>query len=397
MNNINKYIVFSILVVNGVFGKPIPQDVGVPEILIALLMLILLARSFSGGILYDARAPYLMPIGFWLIIVPTVVGALFYQYQFNDFIRDFIPLIFLLIPIILWGQIIGDQEGWRKFLELGFFISGVALSIRQMAFTGQSAFSELTISSYEAPMNQCPTVVYTAVAATVAGLVFDYSPVRRMIVLGGGLICLAGLGMIVMRAQVFIVLISIATCLIFSNTATAKKNILISAIVMTPIIAFYFNNILEGVYWTIDLMSQKTDSTGGLANSRDEELNVIYEHVTKNVANLFFGSGWGASMYVPTADAVVRFTHIGALFFLWKSGIFGLLCVGVYFRSLMRNGFLNILNMLDPGKNYSVIGILSGVFVFGTIEMGYKMLTFGLSLLMVLSLNDCYKTKNNKV
>lgn len=379
--NSEMYVFFSMSVLYGLFGTPIPKGFSFVELYNSVGIAWLLYKSVK----YSAAGRHLdilLVCAIYMIIVPTFFGLVIYQNEFQDFIRDFLPIVTFLMPIWMRPIVEKDVKNWGILIEGCIFLSGAGLAIRYFASAGSGAFNEVIVS-YEAPLNQCPSVIFVAISPLVAACYFKYSTSVRIMLFFISFLCFATLAMAVMRAQVFLVAFFwlIGMVFLFKNDGLLKgaKYFFGGSIALIFVYIFYFDQI----YWASDMMMKKTESAG-LLNARDAEFMAVKSFFEDNYYHTLFGAGWGAEMYLPTAAGIVRFTHNGLLFFIWKTGLIGfivlllMICRGIV-------AIINYLRMYGALAFYRILGLLGSVIVFGIIEMGYKMLMFGviLTLLMV--------------
>lgn len=380
--SLEKSLVLFLFFLYSTIGTPIPPSIGVVELAIGLILVILVlilglprGRGRYYGIAFFSA--------FWLLVIPSMVGLGIEEVYLKDYVRDIFPLFFLFVPLFLQKSIDKDPEGWCNVFITSFVFSGLFLSIRYILRGGDALFDEVFIED-GAPINQCSTVIFAAIYGLSASILSGRNVIIRFFLFGVGAICFSTLMMGVMRAQIAIVVIGVLCGIVFSKSA--RSLIFIVAIVLSSYFASNFIEIpfIDRAIWTIEMVQKKTESVG-LANARDAELETIVKHARASFGNLMLGSGWGASMYIPTAGRDVRFTHNGGLFFLWKTGIMGLIFCLLYIYHVI-GGWKTVSKIpvsFFGRRNEIIIATLSALFVFGVIEMGYKMVSYGFMLCLL--------------
>ena len=357
-------------------GMPIPESVGVPELLVGMILSLLVIRQYLFiNNTYLSINPLVYICVLWIVIVPTVIGIILRGNSLGSFVRDFFPILFMLLPFFLIKRLDYNPVFWVYRLSNLIILVGTLLSLRFISSESVS-FESLNLGD-TAPLNQCPSVIFAAVAAFYFFWLPRYNIFLRLLYLIASVICLSGLMMIVMRAQIAIILISwiLVMFYIASKSKRALLYVLLSSfIIFTYILIFHS----EEIAWTIEMIGAKNDAAG-LLNSRDAELLAIFALLKSNVFTFLFGEGWGSMVYLQTAGKVVKYTHNSTLFYLWKLGFVGYIFYFIY--------WINILGIKKLLINFSsifkkdfplLLACIASLLVFGVIEMGYKILTFSL-------------------
>lgn len=130
-------ILFTILLVYSLGSSTTPDKIGASELLIGLLLFtlalgapilnILTLKSVGAGS-YKIIPPYLYVAIVYLLTVPVLV-AVFRGYTLNDIIRDYIPLLFLLLPVFLIPHV-KQYDVWLIRVLAGLSLVGVVFSFR---------------------------------------------------------------------------------------------------------------------------------------------------------------------------------------------------------------------------------------------------------------------------
>lgn len=384
-NYSSRRLVACVLVIHGFIGTPIPSKLGTAELVIGLLLIWLVVGALrTESVDVTKRPPVLGYVcAAWLVIVPTIWGLGWHGHELRNFIRDFVPLGFLVLPLVLYPAIRNDPRGWIQAVTPAFLVSGVALSARYLMSGDGGAFEDL-FAFETVPLNQCPSVIFTAVFGVTAGLIERSKP-RQIALLSAGILCFATLIIAVMRAQIAIVLFATLIALFL---VAKQKNFshLILGSVMVLSVGYILRSEVSGLmYWALGMIESKNELAGGLLNGRDAEAQTILNHVSVSTSTLLLGDGWGAELFLPTASDVVRFTHQGALYFLWKTGVIGTAAAALYAVVLLAPRARDRVDIRDPVgyKALLVLATLCAFAVFTGIEMGYKMISYALLITLL--------------
>lgn len=362
-----------------VLGAPIPESIGLPELVVGGGLTILVLRQYIFRTTMNAPNVALYISVMWLLFVPTVFGLGFHGNSFGDFIRDFFPVLFMLVPYFMMNRLDCDPHYWVSYISNLLIVSGAVLSFRYIETSGAN-FDVLSLGE-TVPLNQCPSVIYSAVAA----FYFSLRPYEKFYIrLAYGfaaILCLSGLMLTVMRAQIAIILLCWLLILMFLASKSMKSLFyVVSTFVL--VLIFVLSNYLGEIRWTLEMIVAKSESAG-LLNSRDAEFFAIVNLMSSNIWVLLFGEGWGSTLYLQTADKIVKYTHNSTLFYLWKLGVFGFVFYLVYWFSV--SGLMRAVRL--PGYLYSNAPLFlacgASLFIFGVVEMGYKIITYSMVFMVI--------------
>ncbi len=385
IENIVSGLIIGVFIIYSSLSSPLPANLSVFEIIIFLLLVTIFCISYAkgGGLPISARTLSSYCI-LYITFIPTFLGIIIYQYEISDFLRDFIPLQFFLIPFFFFGLISRYSILWVNTLTNAFFISGVILSLRHISSGSSALFTDILVTN-SVPLNQCPTVIFAGIYGFSAAFRERISLVKKVLFILGSLIVMGGLMVTVMRAQIAIVFLLSFFALCIGNK-NIFKTLIYLAVALTIVFLAFSERILEAIYWTYDMILLKTE-IAGLFNSRDLELSTVLANASASPSVFMFGSGWGDSMYVPTAGGIVRFTHNSLLYFLWKVGLIGCIAVAVYLWNQVGIKYIFKQKANFISNNFHLFfSVLGALFVYSFIEMGYKMMSFGFMLSFLLAL-----------
>ena len=145
------------------------------------------------------------------------------------------------------------------------------------------------------------------------------------------------------------------------------------------IILIYFNNFYIDFFEnTLELLIQKNIRYG--LNTRGIEFDVVMNSLNSNIFKFFFGNGWGSLIEIPNMY-ILRNLHNVFLYFTYKTGFFGLICILIYFiwiiKLVLLIGFKNkfflivMISMINPLVNTALLQPL------------FKSLSFGVLILLI--------------
>lgn len=393
-----KFLLFIIFMSYAFFSSSTPDEFGIQEGIIAVSLVLLfgiwgILLVSSGSLLeksfVDSRISILYMPFLYFLTVPSIVGFLNGN-NFNDFIRDFIPFLYLAIPLFMYDIAKGREREYATIIIIYLCITGVSYSIRHF-FEGEfdiKTIGKSVFFGWESYFVMDPAVLFSAtflinygyIKVTLEKKVKD--KVVSLIYVFFGSIAYLSIIVTVVRAQIVLVLFSlfISSILLFKRTP-----INIGLFLLLTIIAIY---ILIGdiIYGVTILILEKTYSVG--LNSRELEFMAVIDYVLQSVHGLIFGYGWGAIIETPTAGKV-RFTHNIFSYFLLKSGIIG----GIILLLILSWIYALTLNLIrksvkDYYFSYVVgISILNVLLINTLLEAVYKSLSFGFILTLLLLIN----------
>lgn len=319
----------------------------------------------------------------WLIIAPTAAGLIFNDNTISAFARDYIPLLFLATPLLLYPAIQAEASAWATTLRYSLLIAGTTLSLRYLITGDGEAFADVYIFD-SAPLNQCPTVIFAAVFGISGGFI-ERSNIKKLFLLASGLTCFLTLLMGIMRAQIAITIIGAIISTILSARSIKPRSFAVIVISATLITIYFWQDVTSIASWAAEMISGKNSLSGGLANGRDAEAQTVLDHVSSSIPVLIFGEGWGSEMFLPSAMDVVRFTHQGLFYFLWKTGIIGVVAIILYAGSVLGPTKQTDHTSDDLMVKCSITATICALIIFTGIEMGYKMLSYSFVLCLLMA------------
>jgi len=362
----------------GLFSSPTPDDPGLAEALIGILLLVAALPGLPGAsgapwrkaglvfLFYGASLPLL--IAAWNGNAPTAV------------LRDIVAFAFFLLPVftadLFHGKTAEERRGWlvASVLFIGLcFAARVFLPLMESAADA----AEWTRPPDPFYFANAPSVLFCALYLCGAGglRLTEGTATHRM----------AGATMIALSALPVFAMAVITQRATMGYMALALTGLLMLALILRPARAapLWLLTALALAAFSPSLgtlagrLSLKTELVG--ANMRLEEARAVMDIVSGGGLSMLLGKGWGATFASPAVGGViVNYTH-NFLTALWlKTGLCGMAIGGFY---IARFGLLLMpLSFRNPVAAAALAGpLLIDVFFYAS----YKSLDFGLILLMI--------------
>lgn len=366
-------------------GTPTPESFGMAEALVALL---LVAAAGPVGVMAALAPGQAMP---WMraaqglllygLSVPVIVGLV----RGNDpalMLRDVIPFIFLLMPLLLYPLVRGSTAR-LVVLTMAAATVGLAFSWRVLVPAFMESHGMGAVAARMAPsdpgyMANAPTVIFAAILlAGVAGLRLLAGMRTRNVMAAGLLLALAALpfvtmALIMQRASIWLWLGAMALLMLRAFLWRPYRALPVMALAL--LLA-----VLVGP-WVAGLMADLAEKTAAVGlNRRWQEAQAVLDAVGGDIFTVLFGRGWGATIASPAVGEVtVNFTHNLFTTYWLKAGLFGLVLVAAYIAALAR--------LLWPlWRAAPVVALALGVplAIDITLYASFKSLDFGVILLLL--------------
>ena len=354
------------------WGSPTPDDPGMLEVLIAALLILAVGVSGVRMVAFERNEIPVRLAQIFLLFglsVPLLGGVL----SGNDFgllLRDVIPFLFMMLPLLLLPLIEKNDERFLLFsvLSLGFLFALRASF--EIPFLGKG--EELY---YLANM---PSVLFAAVfcaGLAAQGFVerFNFKAVLKALVLCGvAALCVWPMIETQQRASIGVFVLSLVVLIaVFGIKHPRRIFIVVLAFMCAG--GLFVSDILN----VFETLNRKTELVG--VNMRAAEWAAVWNEISGNALSLFFGQGWGATFSSPAvADIDVNFTHGLLSSLLLKTGLVGLMFGVGYLLALGR--ILRSAFKVQPVLVLAIAGpVLIDVFLYAS----FKSLDFGLVLALI--------------
>lgn len=370
-----------------------PDEFGIPEALMGLLLVVFVgfrgATLSLGGFLMH-RQNAVPSIAYWsflvLVTVLSLWGLIIRQNQLSDYIRDVVPLLYLFLPVFFVPQMTRHRDAWQKLCIAALCVIGVAYSVRHFMSdeVGIAALGHAIVfgDSNYFPMD--PAVLFASTFLLTSGLVklFDGKWITSAAYLMLGAVAFASLLGVLVRAQIFLVLMSLLFILVVQSLRSPRVLIFGIAPLCAGLVFVVLATGSDFAESLFGLMVAKSESAG-LLNSRDLEAQVVINNAMSSLDAMLLGEGWGGVVDNPAGGGVVRFTHNIEIYGLLKGGLIGSLFVGLYafvnIRDYLKDGW-RTLARLDILRLPLMLAIGNVLCLNLLLEPGFKMFSFGLVL-----------------
>ncbi len=361
------------LLLYGAFGSPTPDNPGVLEAVIAVLLA--LSIGFSGvfnGLRFKPDAPrWKVAAQIFLIFglgVP-LIGGIVAGNTLTLILRDVVPFLFLCLPLFMMRH---NSVG----VLYGVLAVGVLFAVR-----GGSDVPYLGGGDKLFYLANMPSVLFAAVffagsAVQNFAVEFNKRAVLKVVTFCGlAALCLYPVIETQQRASIGVFALSMVVIFAFYFCKYPRRVFILAGVVASGLIL-----MLPALRDVFEALGHKTELVG--VNMRAAEWAAVWGEVSAHPVSLFIGKGWGATFSSPAvADIEVNFTHGLLSSLLLKTGLVGL-GLGMLYLACLGRGFLNMFK-LQPVLVMALAGpILIDVLLYAS----FKSLDFGLMLLLALGL-----------
>ncbi|BAI71958.1 hypothetical protein AZL_013200 [Azospirillum sp. B510] len=330
----------------GGFSVPAPPSVRGAELSIGLLILLAVGWKAPLAVVsgHALRAPSeagWMPAAVaafgWLLWVPLLRGAAL-GWEVTDILRDVVPLVFLFLPVLLVPALRGGGPVGTRALAAGLAVAGVLLALRwwrqadwEFAAIGRRAMADGGVYLLNAPSVLFAAVALPALAVSL--LAIDgrmRSWPAAIACMAGGALCLGALAGAVHRTALGLAVLSLA--LIALWWISRRPWLALPLLLVLGVLVSVVGDELVGAWRQA---AEKTRLTG--VNARWEEGLAVIDHAVATPWTLMIGDGWGARIANPAVGGWrVGYTHTLAGYSLLKTGLLGMIALGVYLAALVR-------------------------------------------------------------
>lgn len=383
--NVRLGLLLLAIVLYALWGSPTPDHPGVLEGLIAgLLVMSAGIQGLQTALHFDGRRKAWFAAGQMLFVtglsVPVIVGAV----QGNSLLlalRDIIPFIFMLIPVLYYPLFRQRPEFVKPLLTVILF-AGIMSGLRaSLDFMGRPfALFFLSQDDELYYLANVPTVLFASLFFT--GLaVQKFVQARSLRDFLKSSLCfplilctILPLALTMQRASIGIfIFYTLFSCLYFLIRSPRKMIILL---ILVGVVFWPFISVAQDV---LASLAYKTSLVGG--NMRLEDLQAVWGEVSHSPLTLLFGKGWGAVFSSPAVGGVeVNFTHNLFTSFLLKTGFLGLGLAAVYLLTLAWPLFWRVL----PSDPLFAMALGGPLFIDVFLYASFKSLDFGLILLLLM-------------
>lgn len=375
------------LVLYGALGSPTPDRPGMVEAAVGALLIFAAGPDIARRIpaCFSLHAPGWALAGWafflYAVTVPVAV-ALMHDRTIGNILRDFVFLIFFLIPLWL-GPLIQARANGKIWLRALLLWIGIAFSVRTI-LPGLNAKLPGVDLSGPLYLAVAPSVLFAAFY--LAGRTFDRAARGGLrpdslvkIGISGALACAPFLALVLTLQRIS--LVALAACLIVWSVLlivrTPRRAVLPALMIG---LALFFGAGALGAL--IEAITLKTALVG--VNSRFGEALIAIDSLSENFGTALLGLGWGATIPSPaTAGVPVNFTHSLVTLLWMKTGLVGLALAGFYVTGIAARLVRGLRS--DPVLALALtFPIAIDLFLYAS----YKSLDFGLVLLAASVFQD---------
>ena len=384
--NIRGPAFISALLIYALFSTPTPDHFGWAEILVMLGLLTAMGiTGFVQTVHVRGRTDeplWMMPARLLLVYglsVPLIVG-LAQGHPVSLIVRDVIPILFLLLPLLLPLSFI-DRPSVARALPWVLSAMGVIFVVRVLSgFMLHLGTGALPLGYVPDPDNlvNAPTVLFASLFLTgMAGVYLAGEKAPRALALA--MICLLlafllllGMAAIGQRAHIGAWVLTVLCWM--GGLLVWRPRVLLWPLALGLLLLLCFwpfaQDIVAGLW-------QKNTVVG--LNNRVEEAVAVWESFRDRPWPLLFGQGWGASIVSPAVGPYpVNYTHNLFTTYLLKGGFPAVLLVFLYLGTLGA-GIWRILWRFPVGA----LAVAAPFLIDITLYASFKSLDFGLLLVLI--------------
>lgn len=384
---------FLVCLIYGAFGSPTPNDPGLIEITVGVLLIFAVGGAGCGYAVRsltfhedrkNARGAAFLAYG----LTFPLLAALLSGHALSVIVRDLLPFLFLFCPLFFAPLFSKRREDARVVLWCLVLI-GLLFSLRSLAMqTGLCGFFCTDELLY---LENMPTVLFACLFLIGAGMNFfmrGHAAHKSVVfpsflVLAG--IPLLALALTLQRASLGAVFIY-ALIVFGLHFYSRPKRAFAALAVLGGAIFFAAFFVPLADFPTAEILG-KTALVG--FNNRPQEAAAVWEAVAQNPLSLLFGLGWGAHFNSPAVGGLsVNFTHNFFTTMLLKTGLCGLIFSIVYIAGLIR-----VLARTISSDAVLGLALAAPFFIDILLYASFKSLDFGLTLLMI-SLSLLYSSQS---
>lgn len=388
LQRLSRWAAAFMLVIYGAFSGPTPDTLGLPELIVALILVALVVARGLPILVFGPMAQrntsgqvwlLLYFVALWLgLLLGVGVGALQYHWPIADISRDALPHLYYCLPILLWPYLRDTQ--FLRALSYGLIFAGGMFGVRHLLLDPSWILSigSSTLFGDNNYFPVSPSVLYAACAGPVEAARAWGDRAR----LSGGTLALAALTAFLSivsintRAQIaaVVLLCVYAAGLMVLFSPLGKKIVVLTVGVSIASATLYMASPV------IEAAIVKTRAVG--INNRDAEFSAVLDRIAETNSDTVFGLGYGGRFEAPTVlGAELRYTHNLVSYSLLKYGILGALVIlpsQLLIVVASWYGGLSFRRSMLDWYPYTILGALALVlFLHSQVSAGYKMLGFG--------------------
>lgn len=364
-----------VVLLHGAFSSPAPKTIGPAEILIVIGLIIAILPQLPGFLsLEKVMAQPATLAWLWMLFVPMII-AVIAGHDLRDLGRDLIAVCFLGLPVLI-GKI---ETRHIKHFALAIAVAGTLLALRYWVITdGFSALHYLKARDNLLYLALDPMMLFAGIYCPIL-LIENFFSAKKLyfkitiliITLAAAILCWGAMGGMMMRGALVLGMASLG---LYGLRYWRKPGVAMMMVILALAVLIIFAGPLLRF---IMALWEKTEAVG--LNARDAEFAAIWKLQSADPMAFLFGRGWGALFSSPAVGGYwVNYSHSAFGFYFLKTGILGLMIIGIY--------LLQLLWPLRRVRNVILFAALPPVILSFTLYTSYKFFGCGVILLLLSSL-----------
>jgi hypothetical protein len=396
--SIRYFMLLAACFLTGFFSTPTPDTFSIIELTIAICLLgffnplqilnsiLSISRHIQKGSIHGANLALFV---FLTLILAFINGIFIRGNGLNDFIRDFIPLLYLFLPIFMFNAI-QTYDSFSKIVLLKVLISGLFLIaagyifqfIQDDNFSFAKIGVQLILGSSRDNIMQDPSITF-ALIFSLATTAHFLKAKKFVLLISSALfhvIILACLFASVLRAPIGLYFLTLSYLLL---KYTLENRRLAMALFIVLFITFLIVFFQDYLFLLFGLLVEKTLAVG--LSGRDLETEIVLASI-KNPYDLLLGFGLGSKLQDIFGYGYIRYTHNFFTYIIFKFGLIGLIAFSLIFIKCFKAAIYALVKYkIDDIRFFAVLSLTTPVIISTLFEPMYKSFSFGL-LLTVLFL-----------
>jgi len=371
---------FFACLIYALFGSPTPDSLSIVEILVGILLALAIGIGRArDAILRPVRYRFWKSAGQLFLLyglsVPFIVAVL-NGYDLRAILRDFIPFLFLFLPLFLLPLIRARPYYFRSIL-FAFILIGLLFSLRSILMRYDLECKIWCVDEL-LYLENMPSVLFaalfligSAIAVMTRGLNIK-NVIIFFVLMALSVLPIVAMISTIQRASlgaIALYVIVIQGYFIYKSPVRGG-NALLMMVIVAMVINFSFTAVFASLW-------DKTQNVG--LNMRPQEMEAVWQLLTSDLLTFLFGIGWGGHFNSPAVGGLsVNFTHNFFSSIFLKTGIIGLTLSIAYIAGLLER--LSRVLIKSPVLG---LALFLPIFIDLTLYASFKSLDFGLAILMI--------------
>ena len=371
------------------FSYPWPPRIRIIEILTGLFLILAFSKHYLKFICKLNKITIYKIYFYYFLFFGTTVGIL-NNNEVSDIIRDIIPLFYFFIGFaFLETGSVKEKKLVREILPYLMVILGLFYTFRILIYWGDNIYKigRIHLRS-QVYLAQSPSVTFTAAFLLYNGIYYIY---HKKIIKGIFIFILSIFPLIVLsgevlRAPIFLIILGslyLIFFIVFSKRKIINKNniyILILIFFISVIFFYYFDIIFSIFNKLINKFIQRGD------NGKIGEYIQAFHYMSNNILKFLFGEGIGGLWITPFSKTIkFSYAHSFLVYSFIKGGLIGFfLSIIIVFKLIYFNIKRVLIKKSNLGDNIVYIATCITIVINLLLEVGYKTLSFGFIILILL-------------